>query len=317
MTPSISTPFSCISTRVFLCQSTRSLSTSPPTSSSTKHSPKPSLLTNSSIPHIPFPRVSRRRKYSTSKSYQEQRTNVKSEKEHPNIIIHEIPNTALISDVMKQLRERRILTDDHPVKITPPPPSYPRRFHTTRSWHLSFPSSGKASFILKRIRSSRLPLFPYSITTFSNPSQGRVTDRPFSHHLAQFTPRDPEAWTGFMVMRDTERDVPGYTSRKIIVDGEEWFEWGKRASGRRIVLRGLPGEISISRIEKLVEGCKLDKSEKENIKRLPLTPRSKYSTFCLTMDSVSEAWLLARKLHLRYYQPLKQGDRCLVRAEVC
>ncbi|AAW44258.1 hypothetical protein CNBF3530 [Cryptococcus deneoformans B-3501A] len=235
------------------------------------------------------------------------------------LLLNNIPRTALPSDILRALRDGGAVDSSFPVTaITSPAPSLPRTPSLTRTWHLTTPSQAHAEAIYSHLQTH--PLF----STSTGLPSGRQSNQnpnvnpnltPVSH--VQFTSTTPKEWINGMIevakhdsdVRAVERGKavdPGFTTDWVLKPG---------FSGRRVIVKGLPGGASYDDVKRLAKDCNLVEGP-DSCKRLPPSKFSLVSSFCLTVDSVADAYRLVRKIHMKWYKSKNFGEKYLMRAEV-
>ncbi|WVQ74472.1 hypothetical protein IAR50_004073 [Cryptococcus sp. DSM 104548] len=240
------------------------------------------------------------------------------------LILNNVPKFALPQDVLRALTDANAVGKSFPLSaITPLPPSLPRMPSLTRKWHVETQDPQRALAIHAHVNAH--PLFETSSSTLPYPSgQGpnlNLNMNPNIHMLepAQLTQSSKEEWieaaiemaarNELRVMKD--EDWRSSESWKLTVDWALQPEF----SGRRVVVRGLPGGVTHPDLVRLASGCSLRKA-KDAISRLPQTLYSLNTTCCFTLASVADAHRLVRKLHMKWYKSSILGEEYLMRAEI-
>ncbi|WRT69294.1 uncharacterized protein IL334_006278 [Kwoniella shivajii] len=250
------------------------------------------------------------------------------------ILLHDIPRTALPSDIQKALIDVGAVDSNFSLSsITSLPPSLPKVPTLYRTVHLSFPSTKKAFFASYKL--SEHPIFSTtsshnnSFQKSSNQSQTQSQTQtqtqsqsqfPIQSHFksqAQLTHTTSTAWTTEIIRKTIEDRTPYEKNRDKDIGKSFTPEWASKAgmSGRRVVIKGLPGSIKSEDVRRLGKECGVLDDE-EGCMKLPSSRQSPVTTFCLTTNTVTEAHRLARKIHMKWYKVDIHGQKYLMRAHV-
>ncbi|WVW79599.1 hypothetical protein I302_101568 [Kwoniella bestiolae CBS 10118] len=216
------------------------------------------------------------------------------------VLLHDIPRTALPSDIARALRDVGAVDESFSVSsITSLPPSLPKAPSLHRTFHLSLPSAKKAQSILTTL--STKPIF--SLDT-------RTTQ-------AQLTHITSSEWTNNIIQRTLRDRSPFERERDRAIEKTFTAEWSGKSgmSGRRVVIKGLPGSVKVEDVKRLGKDCGVVQ-DAEGCVKLPASRQSNVSTYCLTTNSITDAHRLARKLHMKWYKVDVFGQKWLMRAHV-
>ncbi|ORY33019.1 hypothetical protein BCR39DRAFT_520775 [Naematelia encephala] len=257
-----------------------------------------------------------------------------------NILIDGVPHTSLPNDVLRALKESRIVSHDFPItSISPPPISLPRTPSLTRTYHLSFGSSTEAISAFEKLKGLTPPLFPlhaFESTLHTAPPS------------VEFTLDDPSEWRVFC-MRDHERHLQDTIQRRggggvgggdrnrggeaggiggggggvgrsgnSIIDNEEfdldWMEKNQPSRGRRVLVKGLPRLLPSSVAAALSKDFEME----QEVKRLPWGPGRSSSLFVYSFTSVADAYRFARATNMVHYVGQRDANKLefLMRAHV-
>ncbi|WVR08859.1 hypothetical protein IAU60_005918 [Kwoniella sp. DSM 27419] len=245
-----------------------------------------------------------------------------------HVLLRDVPRTALPSDIVRALRDAGAVERDFPVTaIAGPPPSLPKEPSLYKTWHVTLSTPEQAAAVQRRLatrplfsaESSRtrsntrsgIEVIPATQGTFA--SDGTV-NQPASCSLID---ADATRWSADLIERSL--GDRGAQEREREVSAQKGFnvEWACRPgySGRRVVVKGLPGLAKDDQVRKLARDCGLVDGL-EGVKKLPPSRYSLVSTFCFTTNTVADAHRLVRKLHMKWYQSIQHGERYLMRAEM-
>ncbi|WVO15494.1 hypothetical protein L204_103152 [Cryptococcus depauperatus] len=237
------------------------------------------------------------------------------------LLLQNIPRTAIPRDILRALKDGKAVDPSFPISsITSPPPSLPRTPSMYRTWHLTLPSHVEAASIYSHL--NRNPLFSasrYYLPTFRSSARTESVNKPDAPagSSVRFTTSSSADWvTGIMESAKQTADARA-AERDRGFDTGFTPEWVMQplASGRRVVIRGLPGGIIYEDVKRLTKGITLVDGP-DSCKRLPASKFSLVSTFCISTQSVAEAYRLVRKVHMKWYKSSKFGEKYLMRAEV-
>ncbi|OCF40423.1 hypothetical protein I317_05791 [Kwoniella heveanensis CBS 569] len=245
------------------------------------------------------------------------------------LLLHDIPRTVLPSDIVRALKDSGAVDASFTASsLTPPPPSLPKAPSMTRTWHLTLPSYAHANEVHNLLNAQ--PLFSSTSSSSSSSSftrnlpSGPRTSGSFASdgtlilkHHAQFIDSPSSSWIADLIRRSIEERDPKERERDAATERGFTAEWVMQRgySGRRVVIKGLPGGVKAEQVRKLGKDCGV-LDGREGVKRLPPSRYSLVSTYCLTTESVSDAYRLARKLHMRWYKSIVHGEKYLMFAEV-
>ncbi|WVF65332.1 hypothetical protein IAT40_000058 [Kwoniella sp. CBS 6097] len=247
-----------------------------------------------------------------------------------HLLLHDIPRTALPSDIVRALKDSGAVDASFSASsLTAPPPSLPKAPSMTRTWHLTLPSYAHANDVHNFLNAR--PLFsafsPSSSSSKNLPSAPRGRARTsgtfgtdgtlIQKHNAQFIDSPSSGWIADLIRRSNEERDPRERERDAATERGFSVEWVMQAgySGRRVVIKGLPGGVKEDEVRKLGKDCGV-LDGRDGVKRLPPSRYSLVSTYCLTTESVSDAYRLARKLHMKWYKSIIHGEKYLMSAEV-
>ncbi|WWC90985.1 uncharacterized protein L201_005924 [Kwoniella dendrophila CBS 6074] len=244
-----------------------------------------------------------------------------------NLLIHEIPKTALPSDIVRALKDVGAVDSGFSVSsITSFPPSLPKTPSLYRTIHLNLHSSQRAGAISKIL--SEKPIFGTN-SNLSSRSSSSLNTRSFKSsssksegitnkkNQAQLTNQTSTEWTKNIIHKFLS-DRPHFDQqRDKQIESSFNEEWCNKQSlkGRRVVIKGLPGSIVPHELKKLGKDCNLSE-EFDGCVKLPSSRHSAVATYSLTTNTVNDAHRLARKLHMKYYKADTHGENWLMRAHV-
>ncbi|WVQ93007.1 hypothetical protein IAU59_000070 [Kwoniella sp. CBS 9459] len=251
------------------------------------------------------------------------------------LLLHDIPRRAIPSDIARALKDSGAVDASFsPSALTAQPPSLPKTPSMTRTWHLSLPSYAHANEVHNLLNAR--PLFSTASSSASSssstkhlPSGPRGQGQPrtsgtfgtdgtlIQKHHAQFIDSPSSSWVADLIRRSNEERDPKERERDAATERGFNAEWVMQRgfSGRRVVIKGLPGGLKEDEVRKLGKDCGILDGH-QGVKKLPPSRYSLVSTYCLTTESVSDAYRLARKLHMRWYKSIIHGEKYLMSAEV-
>ncbi|ODN97331.1 hypothetical protein L198_03894 [Cryptococcus wingfieldii CBS 7118] len=240
------------------------------------------------------------------------------------LILNNVPKLALPQDVLRALQDAKAVGKSFPLSsITALPPSLPRMPSLTRKWHIEIEGPRQTLAIHAHVNAH--PLFATSSSTLPYPT-GKSPNRnlnlnPKLHMLeaAQLSWSTKEEWTEATIEMATRNELKG-TRGVDWRSTESWkltVDWALQPEfrGRRVVVRGLPGGVTVPDLARLASGCSL-REAKDAIMTLPPSIYSLNTTCCFTLASVADAHRLVRKVHMKWYKSLIFGEEYLMRAEV-
>ena len=199
------------------------------------------------------------------------------------VLLHEVPRIALPTDVLRALRDARVVGDNFPLSrstclcsstlqeadlispniVTPLPISLPRRASLTTSYHVQCDNPTHTEAFYHRI--STQPLFS---TAASRPvpnaySRHSSMNNPLNfreHARVQFVDCSASEWVASqlrLIEVQSERDAHRRADGFIQSFDREWVTLPSM-SGRRVLLKGLPAGIPLPAVREMAKNFGLD-----------------------------------------------------------